>query len=593
MEAQNSTIVGSLDIDVWDTYLNKFANVANEYVDVSVEMIEGVNVVRESLDVIEDVLERNKDTTALLIYWPIELYSLFDCNVVLDEFNAVRLNEPVSKCVSLKRKFKNRLNLVNALHLFPEFITDSVPTELRAKQRLFDVNSFYRYLVASERVTEFSDYTHDIATLQALESNPNHSILRRKVFDKITIDCEKEFDDAKELNLECQTLREKLSSQSEEKILVSKELEYLKQQVLLLQEALETQHSKIFEITKSQSTAFEEQKAGFLEDIESLRSGLVSEQEKFALENKERLKLKGIVSEKQKLIENLNSRVSHEAELNSQLQEQLVEVQIHIEKTHERFLSQLRDADSKYVSEKNKALDIQNKLKSAQEKSEKLAKDLIKSNDAVKKQESLIGKLETLEQSFKKTEKRFNEKTALLTQQLEESSSKLAAKTKALLQESMQKQRIEQKLTSKLENTQQALTVSEARRNILEFEFSQLKNSKYWKLLSPAKNIKDRVFGTGNNLKEDMALLYTSNLFDSQWYLNCYKDVVDSGLDPAQHYLQFGYKEGRQPGPHFDGNWYLKHYSDVASKGMNPLIHFIKYGQAEGRRSSPRLLGKS
>jgi hypothetical protein len=34
----------------------------------------------------------------------------------------------------------------------------------------------------------------------------------------------------------------------------------------------------------------------------------------------------------------------------------------------------------------------------------------------------------------------------------------------------------------------------------------------------------------------------------------------------------------------FDAEWYLEHYPDVASAGMDPLEHFLRYGFKEGRR---------
>ena len=201
-----------------------------------------------------------------------------------------------------------------------------------------------------------------------------------------------------------------------------------------------------------------------------------------------------------------------------------------------------------------------------------------------------------VKRELEKTQKQLVKKTDLLEVSLKEQhllTNEIANKTKSLLQESMQKQRIEQKYSAKVLNLEQALAISEGRRNISDFELNQIKDSRYWKLVAPAKHIKSRILGTEKDIKQDMALLYTSNLFDIDWYLDRYKDVAESELDPAEHYLKFGYKEGRNPGPNFDGNWYLQHYSDVAKRGMNPLIHFIKYGEVEGRRSSPRLLGRS
>ena len=79
------------------------------------------------------------------------------------------------------------------------------------------------------------------------------------------------------------------------------------------------------------------------------------------------------------------------------------------------------------------------------------------------------------------------------------------------------------------------------------------------------------------------ALLRQSALFDGDWYLQTYPDVAAGRLDPAAHYLNFGWREGRDPGPHFSSNAYLRANADVALAGTNPLIHFIEFGYSEGR----------
>ncbi|HEY2132634.1 MAG TPA: hypothetical protein VGH36_06630 [Acetobacteraceae bacterium] len=45
--------------------------------------------------------------------------------------------------------------------------------------------------------------------------------------------------------------------------------------------------------------------------------------------------------------------------------------------------------------------------------------------------------------------------------------------------------------------------------------------------------------------------------------------------DPALHFLEDGWREGRWPNPYFDTNWYLRENPDVARAGTNPLLHYI------------------
>lgn len=89
---------------------------------------------------------------------------------------------------------------------------------------------------------------------------------------------------------------------------------------------------------------------------------------------------------------------------------------------------------------------------------------------------------------------------------------------------------------------------------------------------------------------EQVSLLNSSDLFDTEWYLAEYADVAEAGADPALHYLRHGAAEGRNPSPNFDTNWYLHQYPDVEAAALNPLIHYILYGIEEARKVSPRLL---
>lgn len=74
-----------------------------------------------------------------------------------------------------------------------------------------------------------------------------------------------------------------------------------------------------------------------------------------------------------------------------------------------------------------------------------------------------------------------------------------------------------------------------------------------------------------------------SLLFDSAWYLATYQDVTLANCDPLEHYLSFGYKEGRNPNRFFNTKFYLSTYTDIAECHLNPFIHYILYGASEGR----------
>jgi hypothetical protein len=65
-------------------------------------------------------------------------------------------------------------------------------------------------------------------------------------------------------------------------------------------------------------------------------------------------------------------------------------------------------------------------------------------------------------------------------------------------------------------------------------------------------------------------------------YYNKYTDVRDAGQNAFQHYIDYGYGEGREM-PGFDPKYYLEANPDVAAAGVNPFQHYLEHGAAEGR----------
>ena len=139
-----------------------------------------------------------------------------------------------------------------------------------------------------------------------------------------------------------------------------------------------------------------------------------------------------------------------------------------------------------------------------------------------------------------------------------------------------------EKLNAKLKRKSQA----EKQLRLQVTELRSIKQSPSWKVSKSIDKLNVKVSRNAKQrreLLENVALVYSSDYFDADWYLSTYKDVKESGVDPAEHYLVFGAKEGRRPSTEFDGDWYLKRNTDVAKSGMNPLLHFLKYGKDEKR----------
>ena len=81
----------------------------------------------------------------------------------------------------------------------------------------------------------------------------------------------------------------------------------------------------------------------------------------------------------------------------------------------------------------------------------------------------------------------------------------------------------------------------------------------------------------------DYKLIAKSKYFDKLWYLKTYPDVKREKIDPIEHYMKFGWKEGRNPGPKFSTQNYLDLNADVKKANINPLVHYERHGKKEGR----------
>lgn len=72
-----------------------------------------------------------------------------------------------------------------------------------------------------------------------------------------------------------------------------------------------------------------------------------------------------------------------------------------------------------------------------------------------------------------------------------------------------------------------------------------------------------------------------SGTFDKSYYLQTYPDVRRAKYDPVMHFIQHGWKEGRNPNKHFNTSSYLVFHPEIARSGKNPLVHFLKHRKQE------------
>lgn len=81
----------------------------------------------------------------------------------------------------------------------------------------------------------------------------------------------------------------------------------------------------------------------------------------------------------------------------------------------------------------------------------------------------------------------------------------------------------------------------------------------------------------------------TRHAFDGAFYLEGNPDVRDAGLDPLDHYISNGWREGRDPAPWFSILDYLAANPDVAAQGVEPFGHYLREGNQAGRRLFSRV----
>ena len=84
-----------------------------------------------------------------------------------------------------------------------------------------------------------------------------------------------------------------------------------------------------------------------------------------------------------------------------------------------------------------------------------------------------------------------------------------------------------------------------------------------------------------NNL--DYKKMLNSPYFDAQFYIKNNPDVKSAKMYPLEHYMKYGYKEGRNPSSKYDFKLYANTYFDLQQKDINPVLHYIRHGKAEGR----------
>ncbi len=84
------------------------------------------------------------------------------------------------------------------------------------------------------------------------------------------------------------------------------------------------------------------------------------------------------------------------------------------------------------------------------------------------------------------------------------------------------------------------------------------------------------------SVSADEVLQVISTAVDGAFYRAINPDLDAAGVDPIRHYMQSGWREGRDPAPWFSTKAYVEAYPEVAKAGWNPLHHYLSKGRREG-----------
>ncbi len=114
-------------------------------------------------------------------------------------------------------------------------------------------------------------------------------------------------------------------------------------------------------------------------------------------------------------------------------------------------------------------------------------------------------------------------------------------------------------------------------------ELFSMQISLSWKITQPLRMISDMIQKYRLFFYSDIQHIEKSGLFDKHYYLTVNSDVQLANTEPLEHFVHYGWREGRNPSPTFNVQYYLTTHQDVALFKINPLVHYIKYGKKEGR----------
>ncbi len=88
--------------------------------------------------------------------------------------------------------------------------------------------------------------------------------------------------------------------------------------------------------------------------------------------------------------------------------------------------------------------------------------------------------------------------------------------------------------------------------------------------------------------RERLLVLATlASEFDSAFYYKEYPDVASANVHALTHYVDYGWREGRNPNALFWTKYYLARYPEVQRSRLNPFYHYLTSGREKGFKPNP------
>ena len=91
--------------------------------------------------------------------------------------------------------------------------------------------------------------------------------------------------------------------------------------------------------------------------------------------------------------------------------------------------------------------------------------------------------------------------------------------------------------------------------------------------------------------KSSNAIVETS-LFQQDWYLKNYSEVLNSSYSPAEHYIREGEAKHYKPNPWFDPAYYTRKHAAAGRSKLPALLHYALEGWKSGRSPSQEFSNK-